>query len=391
MMKKLTFAALALIALASPAFAVTVTAYGAIPNDGLDDLAAFVAADAAAAGGEVYVPAGIYDLSASFTLSIGVKLRCENYASIIRIDSPTANLLMLSNGFNSVEECQFGANVTRTSGSFIEVSNGAYSLRHLLLSLPAVGINTQISTVSLFVDDVYVQSPIAGSGVGAQINGCLNCMFRSFEVFPSGGPAYAAGIAIYNAGDVTLIGSGAIGASNNLLIAPNSGQIVVSVKSVDGGFDQAVGSNVLIAPSGTGYVGRSTFDSGWASSAQVGFNLWATSPATIDGISINDIDIYGNGNGVSTFGSGVKNVEVTGNRIAGSNYAILLNGTSDTMITDNRIGQSGGFGVNAHALGLTAAPARVLLDGNNLCGNTVVVSGAAGVQSKLTADNLCYP
>lgn len=64
---------------------VAVTDFGAIPNDGLDDLAAFQAAIALlpASGGEVFIPAGTYELSASLVLGDSIILQGASSDSVL--------------------------------------------------------------------------------------------------------------------------------------------------------------------------------------------------------------------------------------------------------------------------------------------------------------------
>ena len=83
---------------------VNVTAYGAFPNDSVDDTAAFLAAIAAARVGRgktVFVPAGIFEVSSTLTLEEGETVLGET-GSIIALKTTGISLFKILNGVGTL-------------------------------------------------------------------------------------------------------------------------------------------------------------------------------------------------------------------------------------------------------------------------------------------------
>ncbi len=155
-----------------PQTVVAVTDFGAISNDGIDDLAAFQAAIAAIpeSGGTVFIPAGTYELSGTLILPDSIALQGAGYDSVlIRINHSSNGISVtgtaitpffsIENGYSKNSKtiiCDSAA--AFSEGDYIEIhqTNGSWDTEPATWATFSVGqINKiiNISNDSIFLQD----------------------------------------------------------------------------------------------------------------------------------------------------------------------------------------------------------------------------------------------
>jgi hypothetical protein len=381
---------------------VSVKDFGAVGDGVTNDYAAIVLANTAcaASGKALFFPSGTYftGTSGSLTMSTGVKWFGENRANTyIKTGSATNDIVTMSGTYSQIDGISFNSSVTRSGGSAINLTGGAARVTNSIISGMRNGITLGAAASNVFLEDIQIDTPIATTGIGIQINGgTAISMLRVYCIGINGSPHFA-GLSVANCGDITMLDCQFIYGAQCGYIAPGSGQSVVSIKSTATWYDQGTTYCIVIAPTGTGFVGRCSFNDGWASGGggitpAVGISMAASGSAVIDNVSINDMDVYGCVFGISCDGVGIKNLMISGNKIAGnSSIGLNLNNiTLGALVTGNRIGTAGGFGVNGIGVAITGTSNFISVIGNDLRLNTTVLTNSASGTGNRVEQNFGY-
>jgi hypothetical protein len=270
------------------------------------------------------------------------------------------------------------------------------------MNAPFEGIRIQDAISIVNIKDGTINNTVASTGNSIRIGsgtaaGPVAVLIRDIIASASLSARPFSHVVIANAGDVTLVACQLIGRNTNINILPGSGQAVVSVHMIGGFADSPGAAAVIINPSGTGFVGRSSFDGAWLSQAASGSNV-VISPhdtATVDGISFVDCEAYGAASGsgyaiTQAAGTTVKNISIIGGRIAGNAAGISINGLTSGMISGVVIGASGGFGLNGTGIFLAGAVGRITINNNDLTGSTTKISNSMISSLSRIESNLGY-
>jgi hypothetical protein len=164
------------------------------------------------------------------------------------------------------------------------------------------------------------------------------------------------------------------------------------------GFLDSNGNNALtIVPSGSGNVGRSSFDGVWFASSANGsnVNIAPSGTATVDGISFSNCESYlGFTNGFAitqAAGTSVKNISIIGGRISGAGSSgININGLNSGIISNVVIGSSGFFNPNPIGITLAGAIQHININSNDLTGSTTKISNSMTSSFSRIESNIGY-
>src|SRR5258708_4336307 len=143
--------------------------FGADPTGVADSTTAINNAIAAmpAIGGTLYFPAGTYKVSSAITLNkTGRYLGDGRSATTIQTTSATADVFSLSVANLLIENIGFSSSVTRTVGSYINVTSSAsnVTIRHFLMNGPFVGITWSAANVTGVISDGVIQNTAIAAG-----------------------------------------------------------------------------------------------------------------------------------------------------------------------------------------------------------------------------------
>ncbi len=334
---------------------VSVTDFGAIPNDGLDDTIACQDALNAVppSGGGVYFPPGTYRVD-SLTVSSPTKIFGAGSSSKITATTPNNNLITVNAGESSIENLHINSSVTRTGGAYVLVNAIAsdFAIKNFSMLGHYWGIRTLATSVR--IGPGSMRDGISSLGVGIIVDGGFAVSIDSIVM---DAPAQtAAGIWINATGDTLITRSNIIHQGNALVVAPGAGQVVASLW-VDNTYFDTSDRGLLINPSDTGSVVRARFSNSWFSSNNLQgvliFNQGTGTIGPIEFISphvlsngshgfqvestgaISDIHINGGvfadnaGYGV-TFGPNLQGFSIANARVG--NAADLAGNTSDGII-----------------------------------------------------------
>lgn len=375
--------------------------YYNVLGNGSDETTKINDAFAGTAGRSLFFPEGEYVVSGLNAPATGTRIIGENYQNtVIKTNSATATVLPISNPFVTVENLNFQSSVTRSAGWYIDIASGGdvFRLSDFYMDAPFEGIRIQDGAADVCIQDGQIVNAVVTSGVSVRIGtstgvGPLALAMRNVLFNNPSGSRPFAHLVITNCGDLQLLGCQLINASNNVYIAPDTGQVVVSLHVVGSFIDMAGGINLSLLPTGSGTIARCTIVGSWISSA-VGANVQATSGASgvIDEVSFTDCNIFDGTHGISASGAGCKNLDVSLCAIAdASSVGInLVDDVASARIIGNRIGSTGGFGVNATGIVLANATDHVSIIANDLRNNTTILTNTSSGANHWIANNKGY-
>lgn len=389
---------------------------------------------ASPAGSTIYFPGGTYAFNAAWTMPAAKQFFFQGQGSGISggntLLSWTSNVgatwivLASSTFYYSFNNLTFiSTGVTQTAGGVIDVNgNSACNIQNCTFGSLSGG----------FLNDIIIGT---ATGFGQSFNSAViqNCVMSGFKgrgIFsdsntssmvvtgcviqgqfgPSTGAFGAttqalAGIQINAGGAFQINNCDILGAINNLLFSPTTGEVNASVFCSDTYFDNSGGSCIKVT--GAGASVRIRFDTCSFTTAGTNFSGGA-------GTSIHAVEIAGtyaaftttagqgvdfvNCNVLNTFGTtGTSNgflitnaadFSITNCRIAGWFTAginvnpIATTGVTKPMISNNTIGPAGGYGGNTTGIilnGGAAAYGNIMIVANNLAGNTLAFSDSSTV------------
>lgn len=362
-------------------FTINVCDFGALGNNSANDSTAVNAAIAAAnaftglagaqRGCRVYFPSGIYLLGSAMTTLTGngIVLYGEGRgATTINVNFASGDLLNLGSGtaWNEVHNMQFNANVTRTSGAFINTGGANdVQIHDFAMTGGFQGINVSGSSIKVTIEhgEINATSSAASSASILVQNGSAGDTYIGPRIIMSNTSTHpVAGIQILQTGHCQITGCNITGCVNGLLINPGTSQTVNYVWVTDSLFDSSTGYGMQIDPSvnvATAIVRSVRCQSSWfsgsstASGAGHGVLITAAgSSCIVDDIVFDNCRFLNNAAHGFELGFGT-NVQISNSTIAGNSNSALggttqtsagihvESGITDFRIHGNRIGPVG--------------------------------------------------
>jgi hypothetical protein len=368
--------------------------FGAKCDGTTDDTAAV---NAAIATGSAFIPEGTCLVSTLAPPPAGASIQgASRNSSYIRTSSATADVLPITNGFFWIDNVSFDTAVTRTAGCYIRIQSSGVYITNFVMNYAWCAIKADDGLSVIHIDQGMVsesrgegQNVIQfghGTGTGSV------ALYFGHTVLNSSTPDHRV-ITLTNVGDIVLDNLQVLSGTIGLLMQPNTGQVVVSVKCTASWFDQG-GNTMYINPVNTGFVGRVQFDSCWfGSGTSNGAILQATGSASIDGVTFTNSEAVLNGESGLAIDGNVRNVSWIGGVIAGNEYGIWDNRASgyDGLIVQGAfVGSASGLGPNNIGIDRVGLGDYFTAIGNNVCGNTTAAyqSAGHGTNSRVR-DNAC--
>ncbi|WP_143748413.1 right-handed parallel beta-helix repeat-containing protein [Mesorhizobium carmichaelinearum] len=338
---------------------------GVDPTGVSDSRAGIVAADTAAAalGKALYFPKGNYLVSAAITPSSFACWLGESKAKVtLTTTSATADLLTVSNGSFTLDRISFGTNITRTAGSYINISANVVSITNFNMTGTFQGIFLSAAVSTIFVANGNISTANVSS-IGIRLHGGVAVEIANMIVVWNGVAHPFACLYIDNGGDYSFTNCQFLAGTNGAQITPAAGQSVAYCRFTNCWFDTSLGAGLSITPTSTGTITSCDFVQCWfstsgthgvqmapgasASVTNVNFaNCFmlnnGSSGVTLTGAVISDCSFVNNtinGPGAAagfSLNSGVVRARLQGNRLGGLLYGIFSDGTpTDAMIYDN--------------------------------------------------------
>lgn len=365
----------------TPINAVNVKSFGAKGDGVTDDTAALQAAITYLVqfqGGTLYLPRGIYQVSAAVNIPNSVSIMGEGqFVTFLRTTSATAAILNItSKGDLEITQLSFTSSVTRTAGFYIDMNDSQVVnvyIGHVSMFSYFGGIRWA-GAATLDVDQCQFLNGIAGAGIGIQINAGVDIAIR--HSLWSAASQTSAGILVTNSGDITLDDLNIIRAGNCLWINPGNGQVIPSLEATNCFFDSS-NNGLVVGGAGTGTFARSKFTACWFGSHALRGAIFNSAGGVTDGITFEACDFYGNTTaGVDFFsGAASQNVSLLGCNIAGNGAGVNV-GTNHAKVRIQgcRIGPHGGFGANTTGIFFNGAFDHYNVTNNDVTGNTAAVA-----------------
>jgi hypothetical protein len=283
--------------------AMSITDKGGVMDDSTDCLTAFNRCHTSlpSPGGIIHVPAGTCRVSGAFDTYTSKRIRIIGEGkgvSIIKTTSATANVVTMDVAYCGVEAVSFESTVTRTNGSYINITKNCShaTIRDFYMDAGFYGIT------GTCVNDVIIQDGTvfntAANGIGIRLIGDgvtpAGNSIRLDNVTMSGSAndATRIGIQITGVGDVNITNCDIIRHGNNLSITPGNGELATAIYCLNTYFDSAT-NGVWIVPTGTGTATQNHFIGCWmGSNTGTGVVLGAT--GTVSGHEFINCEIVSN-------------------------------------------------------------------------------------------------
>ncbi|RWF74526.1 MAG: hypothetical protein EOQ34_05205 [Mesorhizobium sp.] len=379
---------------------------GAKGDNLTNDTAPIVAALALAGqlGAPVYAPAGTYRVNAAVALASGASVYGDGPTlTIFRTTSATANVFTINGISCGLYDLRIDASVVRSAGWYVDIAGAGANFRMNNFTMGAPFEAFRIADVvgDVLVSNGRIDDTVATTGRTIRVGtgtgtGPVVIVFSNVNCIASTGARPLAHVSLFNCGDISLIGCQFIAATYNMEVAPAAGQGVYSIKSTNSYYDQAGTTNVRIVPTSTGVVKRGVFVNNWISSAGThNVDIEPGSTATVDGLTFSCNEVFGGTYGYYMTGisGNLTGINISNEMIAGSSSAgIAMDTVTKAQITNNVIGNVGGFGGVATGISTFGAMSKVEIVNNNLDGATtkINIAGATFSGGSRIEGNLGY-
>jgi hypothetical protein len=389
---------------------INVKTYGALGDGSTDDTAAIQAAlDAAAAadGGEVFFPAGIYMVTTGLSLATGCSMRGGNPRTTeLKTTSLTGDVLTLAGSSASVYGLGFTCASMRTAGRYISMSAAARDnvIEDFILTNAFIGIEVGTAGAGVVITHIN-KGEIFGiaptDGVGIKISGGNDTYISNMVITSTAGALTEckAGVQIQHSGAVWMHTVDCISTRVGLLVDPGTSQAITWCFFTACAFDSGVAYGIKIAPTTGGSVVGLYFSNCWSSTNSHGLYVTEAGGGVVDGVEFNSGRMINNQyQGLLVDGGSNVNLRdsaIAGNSVVsvGGHAGVLYNDSvTNFAVTGNTLGATYGLGVN-HSYGLavgTSCDSYVII-GNTLLGNVTagLSDGSSGTAAlRVCADNL---
>jgi hypothetical protein len=288
--------------------------YGAVGDGSADDTTAIQnAINAAAAlqagrGRGVFLPAGIYKVTAALTiLSSNFILAGESVgATVILADgSLTNDTIQIGNGSGTyasiiLRDFQIYASSSHTAGSFINVNKANdVTIENFSMNNPFTGITVQGASIKVYIRKGTLNAIRVTTGVGIQVtNGAAGDTYIS-DIIISNSPASmpAAGIQITQSGHFNITRCNITSCTKGLHLNPGASQDVTYGFVTDTLFDSCGSHGLHVNPTNaSGRVRSMVFTGSWfaGSTANYGIEIGGVASSTVNGIRFSNCRILNN-------------------------------------------------------------------------------------------------
>jgi len=354
-------------------------AWGADPTGATDMSTAIgnaVTALSTAGGGELLFPVGTYLWASATALTVPANITLRGvgrYASKITTNNSGANIFNLNGAGASIRGLGFQSSTTQTSGTYILVSGSENCVEDFHISNDYNGI--KVTGVATKIGRGW-WGPGASGGKRI-IMLCGDASPKLFDMLweAQTAPFPSAGLSLQNCTAMTATNLDILTQGNGLEIIPGTGQLCLS-NNFFGCFFDTCATPVLIQPSGTGVVARTTFTTCWSgdgTGVNSGMQVVQSGSSTIAGLDLINHDASVNnagGAGVSLNGA-VTGVQIIGGRYCNnSTYGIYAGHTGDITVIGAKIGAYDGFSGNGSwGISLSGANTFAVITGCSLIGN----------------------
>lgn len=372
--------------------AVLATSYGVKCNGTADDTAAINAALSASAGRELRFPAGICLYQGGGVLQEGsVLVGAGRNATVIRatLASPSLGYLFNAHGMGSgLRGFKFTAAVTQTGGSYVVLGGQESFIDDFYMTNDYNGI-LMIGSVARIRHGRFQDG--APGAIRIRAEGGDNSQMIDDVLMGAQQPQVSsAGIRVRNSSALIISNTSVIQQGIGLLVDPDTGS--AGTGTDDGSvyslwvhhcfFDNSASNGIRIAPTGSGNVVRSRFDSVWAgSSGGDGVAIVNGGSGLVQGIHFTSPHLLINGGSGITTGGNVSDISIVGGEIVQNAHGVWLNsGANGVRITDATIGAGGGASTTPGAgVVISSGVDYVILSNNDMRGNgTPLVNNAVG-------------
>lgn len=406
-----------------------VTSYGVLAsNSASANVTALnlLLATTAPSGSVIYFPPGIYQFNAALTTlakpfifqGVGGSRSTGGFATAYTEIQVTTNLsgnfITLSGSglswYTEFHDLTFTTNAVQSAGACIATGNnvgtnfvncafqgvvpgGTNTTTNWLNCIDYTGANGGNSAiVRECTFNEFTGSGIVLNGSGSSLV-VVNCVIQG-QYGPTTASAAVAGINCRVVGALQLDNSDVLGAVNNLLVSPQSGEVAASVYCTNTYFDSSSGSCIKIT--NVGATVRCKFESCsfTTNTSSTGFSAvelsstfaYTASGQGIDFVNCNVLNTFGTTGTTNGFLiSGTADFSILGCRIAGWTNGIQVTpiataGRTKPNIQNNTIGPCGGYPANTTGVLLNAGSAAygaILIADNMLQGNTTPVTDSS--------------
>lgn len=292
--------------------------------------------------------------------------------------------------YNVIQDLSILGQTSQTAGwGIIVFSQNYFKAQRVYIYQWPNGVFFNNAHISQILD-LYAFDIEDATGIGVMIQGASSYVTRLDRVVvqgnntPGGTSKPLAGLRIRQVADVIVSDCAFMTCNTGLLIDPGSGMSVNSVKCVASYFDNSWADGVNINPSTGGSVVRTEFLSCWFADSKngAGLVLQNANGGSIDGVVVDECQIYHNGGSgmlVSDSGGGavLTNVRVNGSVFSGNSNTTpntssgALFNASNWMFTNNRSGPADNW-PDSQAYGLFVydpSNNNYVVTGNDLSGN----------------------
>jgi hypothetical protein len=395
-----------------PWYDVTHSGWGAIGDGVTDDTTAIQNAINAAeleGFGVIFLPGGTYKVSSSLTVeSSGITIMGSGVdVSVIKTSSTTADIITLGDGsttYNNivVKDLTIDTSVTRTAGAAIELNKvNRVILDNIKTDSQIFSINAPsgVTNTSIFINRFELRQQVATTGVGISLDGDIHDVYINELIMNTTGSDPGIGIRLTAANRVWITNSHLINAGKGIYIFPGAGDTVDRVfienTEVANGDDNGF---LIDSNTATSTVTNIVLDGLLVKENTLnGIQVTGHASAVLDGIYIDDSQVFGNTQDGISIGEGI-NIEIASCNIAGNSkgssgtyHGIDISaGVSQWSVKNCKSGQQAGeaneqgYGINIGA----GAGNDFEVIGNNFKNNATggINDGSTGTD-KLFANN----
>lgn len=365
---------------------------GVVGNDAADctaGIATAISTVAAAGGGIVYIPVGIFRVTGLGNIPANVKIvGADRHKSVIRTTSATAVVMQPNGAKISLHNFTIDSAVTRTAGAYVNITSlvSEFSAEKLTLRAAFYALQVNAGGAIYSFKDIDIEDTVATSGVSFRILGGFLVYVDDLICRNSTAARPFAHIEITAVDDMMLMNSQLLSAANDMVIAPGTGNTVALLRTYGTMFDDASGNGVRVAPTTGGNVFGLHIESPWIKGGSADILVTNAGGGVINGISLVNSDCVGTTTGIDW--TGATNIVVSGNRAGSKTVAgAALTNCVGGCVSDNVLGPWGPYGGNAIGLYLGGTTDKLSIVGNRVDDNTTNYTNSASGTALVIAAN----